>query len=119
MTDVHCQREGDARRKVGNLKRLGSALCGVYGVLVYTTRGGSARYDSARDVSARDVSARDVSARDVSARDGSARDGSARDVSARDVSARDGRFRETPVQGSQSEAPKAPRERDRIFIRLA
>ena len=114
MTDVHCQREGDARRKVGNLKRLGSALCGVYGVLVYTTRGGSARYDSARD-----VSARDVSARDVSARDGSARDGSARDVSARDVSARDGRFRETPVQGSQSEAPKAPRERDRIFIRLA
>ena len=66
---------------------------------MYTTRGGSARYDSARDVSARDVSARDVSARDVSARDG--------------------RFRETPVQGSQSEAPKAPRERDRIFIRLA
>ena len=94
MTDVHCQREGDARRKVGNLKRLRSALCGVYGVLVYTTRGGSARYDSARDVSARDGSARDVSARD-------------------------GRFRETPVKGSQSEAPKAPRERDRIFIRLA
>ena len=82
MTDVHCQREGDARRKVGNLKRLGSALCGVYGVLVYTTRGGSARYDSARDVSTRDVSARDVSARDVSARD---------------ISARDGRFRETPA----------------------